>query len=465
MSEIREERIALPDVPANPNPEVVSEDFIREQVRLLEEDDRSRVVQWKLLQWDDRALNIALCISTGEKDLDEDGKKIQLDFVGDSDEEGLQKAREVIRDGRYPVFYSAAQVDGGLVRVIASRKGRRYFLRGKMSTFGGEGDTGMSSDEGLALIQDEHVSDLAEYFVDPDGSAKGHNLDPKKFFIATRWSYGVTSKKFLRENKVSVSNPLTGVELEAQPVDWGPAKWTDRVADLSEGLAEALGLKTDDECVVSVPMEREIGLNSGEPPTGLRKRLVKIAEQEHERYEGMKESDPELEERIKTYWNEGVSPGSFESATAKPWSAAFISWIVRQAGVSEDDFEFSGGHWVYVRKIMKDTDSGQGIFRSHRINEYVPKIGDLVHNTRGSVKTYEKARDISGYYLSHTAIVVNLLEERKNGAVTKRFMETIGGNERHSIQRAQIRLSPDTGELPQDQNDDEPYLCVIEVPG
>ena len=46
-----------------------------------------------------------------------------------------------------------------------------------------------------------------------------------------------------------------GWELLAWPADWGPHGDTNRVADLSPGLMENLGITTDDEVEVIYPYE------------------------------------------------------------------------------------------------------------------------------------------------------------------------------------------------------------------
>jgi hypothetical protein len=77
-------------------------------------------------------------------------------------------------------------------------------------------------------------------------------LDPASFYLACRWDYNVTSKVQLLNSKATVRNPANGSTAEAQPVDWGPDASTGRVADLSPGLAECLGLSTDDEVEVTL---------------------------------------------------------------------------------------------------------------------------------------------------------------------------------------------------------------------
>ena len=51
----------------------------------------------------------------------------------------------------------------------------------------------------------------------------------------------------------------TGRSAYAWPADWGPHGDTDRVADLSPGLMEYLGITTDDDVEVIYPAPREYG--------------------------------------------------------------------------------------------------------------------------------------------------------------------------------------------------------------
>jgi hypothetical protein len=66
-----------------------------------------------------------------------------------------------------------------------------------------------------------------------------------------RWDYKKTSRSWLQAHKVTVT--ANGKTLDAQPIDWGPAESTGRIADLSKGLMDALGLKTDDTVTVAIP--------------------------------------------------------------------------------------------------------------------------------------------------------------------------------------------------------------------
>ncbi len=133
-----------------------------------------------------------------------------------------------------------------------------FKAEGKMSTFGGPRDTGMTATEGLAIFPTEAsfvkagIGDWLLSAKEAGASGLGRRLDPSKFYLACRWEYKNTPKTFLRTAKIRVTNPKNGKAQVARAVDWGPDASTKRAADLSPGLASALGLDTNDECVVEV---------------------------------------------------------------------------------------------------------------------------------------------------------------------------------------------------------------------
>jgi hypothetical protein len=49
---------------------------------------------------------------------------------------------------------------------------------------------------------------------------------------------------------------VSGKSFLAWPADWGPHGDTDRIADLSPGLMEALDIVTDDEVTIIYPAPR-----------------------------------------------------------------------------------------------------------------------------------------------------------------------------------------------------------------
>jgi len=133
--------------------------------------------------------------------------------------------------------------------------------KGKVSWFGGPDDDGVAPDEGLAFIYS--VSDKPDLFLDrqpPGTTGLARRLDPEEHYIAMRWDYDRYSKDFLRGDVVAkVYAPKTGRVFLAAPADWGPHTSTGRVADISPGLMEMLGIKTDDVVEVEFPYENKDG--------------------------------------------------------------------------------------------------------------------------------------------------------------------------------------------------------------
>ncbi|MCE0484366.1 MAG: septal ring lytic transglycosylase RlpA family protein [Methylacidiphilales bacterium] len=133
---------------------------------------------------------------------------------------------------------------------------------GKMSIFGGPADEGVGPHEGLALIG---PTDLGIWWFSclflpeqPAGTTGlARRLNPRAFYLAMRWDYTRWPKDLLRHTVVKLTNPANGLWVLARPVDFGPGdgsvidgqptKDTGRIADLSPGAANALGLCTDDK--------------------------------------------------------------------------------------------------------------------------------------------------------------------------------------------------------------------------
>lgn len=132
--------------------------------------------------------------------------------------------------------------------------GTLFSARGKCSWFGGPADTGVSASEGLAFLYD--YEDAPHLFLPqqpPGTSGLARRLNPDIFYVACRWDYDVTSKEMLARPSYQALVRTEDREFLAWPADWGPHEDTDRVADLSPGLLEALDLETDEEVEVIYP--------------------------------------------------------------------------------------------------------------------------------------------------------------------------------------------------------------------
>ena len=126
---------------------------------------------------------------------------------------------------------------------------------GKCSWFGGPDDMGVSPSEGLAFLYE--VEDKPMVFLPnqpPNTTGLARRLDPDKHYIAMRWDYDRFDKDRLAGKEVAmVYAPKTGKRVLCHPADWGPHVDTGRVADLSPGAMQELGIETDDEVHVVYP--------------------------------------------------------------------------------------------------------------------------------------------------------------------------------------------------------------------
>jgi N-acetylmuramoyl-L-alanine amidase len=139
-------------------------------------------------------------------------------------------------------------------------------VNGSCSWFGGPNDDGVAPDEGLAFLY--KVSDAPELFLPtqpPGTTGLARRLDPETFYVACRWDYSVTSKDYLRDQTRKALVRANDKEFLAQPADWGPHEDTGRVADISPGLMEALGIETDDQVEVIYPAPDDIRPPGPEP--------------------------------------------------------------------------------------------------------------------------------------------------------------------------------------------------------
>lgn len=131
-------------------------------------------------------------------------------------------------------------------------------VQGRVSWFGGPDDTGVSPSEGLAFIYEHDTAPHLFLEEQPAGTTGlARRLNPDIPYIAMRWDYDLYPKSYLASmhHVALVLAPKTGRALIAWPSDWGPHEDTGRVADISKGLMDYLGIQTDDEVVVIFPFK------------------------------------------------------------------------------------------------------------------------------------------------------------------------------------------------------------------
>ena len=127
--------------------------------------------------------------------------------------------------------------------------------KGRISTFGGPGDMGMIHDTGLTLYEPAEADRAVPLFEDgPHSQPTWQRLRTSAFYIALPFSGKAEGalRRQLQAADFKITNPLNGESAIARLVDRGPAADTQRLVDMSQGLADHLGLATDDVAEVEL---------------------------------------------------------------------------------------------------------------------------------------------------------------------------------------------------------------------
>ncbi|MDP9902333.1 DUF2272 domain-containing protein [Variovorax ginsengisoli] len=135
-----------------------------------------------------------------------------------------------------------------------------------------------------------------------------------------------------------------------------------------------------------------------------------------------------------------------------PWSAAFISWVARQAGLEAGEFAFSPAHADYAAAawqttLAESTDAPPTAYamRACDLPQTTPRVGDLACQARASdagLDSFDKLgealmrrRSDGGALRMHCDVVV---------AVDATGFDTIGGNVLQSVTRRRLVFAPGT---------------------
>ncbi|HJU74028.1 MAG TPA: DUF2272 domain-containing protein [Gemmatimonadaceae bacterium] len=183
------------------------------------------------------------------------------------------------------------------------------------------------------------------------------------------------------------------------------------------------------------------------------KRLASIAQAQHTKFQFTNEADPTLCKQIQK-WTEDIG-FPFASCTDVPWSAVFVSWCVKQAGATKDEFKFAMAHSAFVNRAIKDAVKGIGGFHGLAITAHPPNVGDIIQHNRGANAFDFAFASTHTSYQSHSVIVVEVGQDTQG-----RFAFCIGGNESDSVRRSVIRLNSQ-GLIKQRQGNS--FICVIKT--
>jgi hypothetical protein len=139
-------------------------------------------------------------------------------------------------------------------------------------------------------------------------------------------------------------------------------------------------------------------------------------------------------DRVRTYWVDGTNTRGLDGRnTDSPWSAAFISWLMRKAGAGHR-FRYSTRHAVYISQAIRDSQQqrAEAGYWCYPLDQQKPEVGDLVCFTREDGVTYDQQK--GGDYKSHCDLVVE---------VTDGAASIIGGNIGNSVTLRTLPLNAD----------------------
>jgi hypothetical protein len=198
------------------------------------------------------------------------------------------------------------------------------------------------------------------------------------------------------------------------------------------------------------------------PPADIRTNILSLADQEWQafgrqtiyrapdRHEvidpvGVWEDDRKGSGLVAKYWR-SIGEDWTGLDGDKPWSAAFISWVMAEAGVPPQEMPAAATHASYLRAAIGAENSH---WRPHPPADYAPHPGDLICATRAGQKV-ARFDDVPLGATLHCDIVVH---------VGPGVLESIGGNVRNSVSKSERKLGPD-GRL--GTNEDRPWFLVLE---
>ncbi len=151
--------------------------------------------------------------------------------------------------------------------------------------------------------------------------------------------------------------------------------------------------------------------------------------------------------RIQRYWRIGVRRSvTRHTARREAWSAAFIDFVMRQAGAG-DSFRYAWKHVTYVKAAIDNLQQNRpNSFKAYKIDDprATPDKGDLVCNWRKTRRTYDEIAAMRrAYGYTHCDLVV----DKDAGG---RKIQLIGGNKTGGVV-AQVEIDLDENGLIVDQ--------------
>ena len=163
------------------------------------------------------------------------------------------------------------------------------------------------------------------------------------------------------------------------------------------------------------------------------------------------ERQPGLWERVGEYWWIGMDAGDrtaswtgkhdeygyefpYTSDGNYPWSAAFISYVMRIAGAGVK-FPYAPSHSTYINAAFAEAtgQSTEWDVEAERTDAYAPQPGDIICASRG-MRRPVRFEDLPTSFPGHCQIVVQ---------VSPGMLSTIGGNVDDAVTMIHVPTTPD----------------------
>jgi hypothetical protein len=227
----------------------------------------------------------------------------------------------------------------------------------------------------------------------------------------------------------------------------------------------------DETFFTELELEQETGAAT------LRDRIVEVAKREWENWGRgtLVETQPDAHKFLLKYWME-FSPNGLSQTKAEkwikgsnPWSAVFISYVMREAGVGRA-FAYATFHTTFIAAAKKAALAGDtSKFWAYPISAVRPEVGDLVCRDRsekiGGPCANTNWANVAPGQISHSDIVVEVLPDH---------IVILGGNtgqkypaqrkSRNTVGQRTIKLNTQGFVEPKQPNIKCKYFAIVKPP-
>ena len=143
---------------------------------------------------------------------------------------------------------------------------------------------------------------------------------------------------------------------------------------------------------------------------------------------GISERSEPLASRVGEYWGTCGHPNWNGRTSNKPWSGAFVSWVMAKSGYTPQQFPRDGRHGSYLAALYDREKQRGAPFYLHAPSEYSPKPGDLVC-TGSAGPTWRHADSRTAHRrIDNTANHCDVVTDVRGG-----FVHAVGGNVKDSV--------------------------------